>query len=220
MTASKSGRTRRRSPRVHIKREQTRKDIQQAAQGILHDGGVEAVTLAAVAAALGMTKQALYHYYPSKEALMRSLVTSLVDDEIEALVAAVDSSKSDYETLGTLIRAFYDHYVERLDAFRTVYCLSQLHTGPIVGMDEETIRDEINPRTRHLFDRLEERLSGGSTSKARRARMRRLAFAAWTSALGLLTMLSVADAVEDPLVHTDEELLETLVSVFDGASAQ
>ena len=219
MTGSKTRRTRRRSPRVHIKREQARKDIRQAAQSILRDGGVEAVTLAAVANALGMTKQALYHYYPSKEALMRSLVTSLLDDEIEALVSAVESSSSDIETLGTLIRAFYDHYADRLDAFRTVYCLSQLHTGASVGMDEETIRDEINPRTRHLFDLLEERLSNGSTSKATRARARRLAFTAWTSALGLLTMLSVSDAVEDPLVHSDDELLETLVTVFDEASA-
>lgn len=220
MTASPSNGQRRRSPRVQRKREQARKEILQAAQAILRDEGVEAVTLASVASALGMTKQALYHYFPSKEALMQSLVTSLLDDEIENLEAAVDSSRRADGTLGTLIRTFYDHYARRLDAFRTVYCLSQLYSGPSVGMDEETIRDEINPRTRRLFDRLEERLAHESSVAAERARMRRLAFTAWTSALGLLTMLSVADAVGDPLVHSDEDLLDTLVKVFDDAAAR
>ena len=209
---------RRRSPRVQQKRDQARRDIQRAAQDILREQGAEAVTLASVAGALGMTKPALYHYFPSKEALIRGLVTSLVDDEVEALVAAIEARASAEKTLGTLIRAFYGHYRHRLDAFRTVYCQPQLYSGPSVGMDEETVRNEINPRTRHLFDSLEERLVGGSKSKAQRKRMRRLAFAAWTSALGLMTMLSIADALEDPLKHTDEELLDTLTSIFDDAA--
>jgi AcrR family transcriptional regulator len=207
-----------RSPRVQQKREQARQDIQQAAQDILREEGVDAVTLASVASALGMTKQALYHYFPSKEALMQSLVTSLIDDEVEALIATIEAADSSEKTLGTLIRAFYDHYIDRLDAYRMVYCRSQLYSGPSLGMDEETIRDEINPRTHRLFDTLEERLAGNSMSKAKRQRMRRLAFAAWTSALGLLTMLSVADALEDPLIHADEDLLDTLAGVFDEAA--
>ena len=137
---------------------------------------------------------------------------------MEALTAAVEAQASVEKTLGTLIRAFYTHYIHRLDAFRTVYCQSQLYSGPSVGMNEETVRDEINPRTRHLFDILEKRLAGKSTSKAKRARLRRLAFTAWTSVLGLLTMLSVADVLDDPLIHSDEELLETLAGVFDGAT--
>jgi AcrR family transcriptional regulator len=212
---------RRRSPRVQQKREQARQDIQQAAQQLLREKGVDGVTLASVASALGMTKPALYHYFPSKQALMRSLVTSLIDDEVEALIAAIeaaDSADSAETTLGALIRAFYAHYIHRLDAFRTVYCQSQLYSGPSVGMDEETIRDEINPRTQHLFDELEKRLAGASMSRSKRGRMRRLAFTAWASALGLLTMLSVADAIEDPLIHADEDLLDTLVGVFDQAA--
>jgi len=49
--------------------------------------------------------------------------------------------------------------------------------------------------------------------------MRQLAFTAWVSALGLMTMLGVADAVDDPLVHSDEDLLNTLSDVFDGAAS-
>jgi len=48
--------------------------------------------------------------------------------------------------------------------------------------------------------------------------MRNLAFTAWVSALGLVTMLGVADAVNDPLLHSDEDLLDTLSSVFDDVA--
>lgn len=207
-----------RSRRVQQKRARARREILQAAQDILREEGVDAVTLASVANALGMTKQALYHYFPSKEALMRSLVTTLLDEELETLAAEIEAADSGEESLGTLIRTFYAHYIHRLDAFRTVYCRSQLYSGPSLGLDDETIHDEINPRTQRMFDILEERLARGSTSKEKRERMRRLAFSAWVSALGLVTMLSIAEAVEDPLAHSDEDLLDVLATVFDDAA--
>lgn len=209
---------RKRSVRVEQKYERARQEILQAAHDILLEGGVEAVTLSSVAGKLNMTKQALYHYFVSKEALVKNLVTTLLDDEIETLISAVEDSGSGADALGKLIRAFYDHYISRLDAFRTVYCQSQLYSEPELGIDEETIRKEINPRTRHLFDILEDRISGTSASQSDRRRMRQLAFTAWLSALGLLTMLGIADATHDPLIHSDEDLLDTLSSVFDSAA--
>jgi AcrR family transcriptional regulator len=209
---------RQRSARVAQKHEQARLDILEAAQRILLKGGVEAVTLASVAGELHMTKQALYHYFPSKDALVRKLVATLFDDEIKALVAAVEKVDSGTATLGTLIRAFYEHYIGRLDTFRSVYCQAQLYSGAGPGFDKDTVHKEINPRTRHLFDVLEARIAGASASKAKRERMRRLAFSAWLSALGLVTMLGVADAVKDPLAHSDEDLLDTLSTVFDDAA--
>jgi len=187
------------------------------AREILSEQGVDAVTLAAVGGELGMTKQALYHYFPSKEALMKALVTSLIDDEIESLLAGIAATGSRADVLGTLIRGFYAHYRGNLNAFRTVYCQSQLYSAPDTGMDRETVRKEVNPRTQRLFDALEDRLAGAAASRRERERMRQLAFGAWTAALGLLTMLSVTDAVGDPLIHKDEDLLRTLAAVFDQA---
>ena len=211
---------RRPSARVQHKREQAQDEILQVAQHLLRQGGVEAVTLAAVAGELSMTKQALYHYFASKEALVRGLVTVLLNDEVEALSAAVEVSDSIEDTLGTLIRAFYDHYINNLDAFRIVYCQSQLYAAPNLRIDEETLRDEINPRTRHLFDVLEGRMTTESVSSKERMRLRQLAFVAWTSALGLLTMLGIAEANDDPLIHTDEALLAALSNVFDSAAVR
>jgi AcrR family transcriptional regulator len=206
------------SARVARKHEQVRQETLAAAQSILLQGGPEAVTLASVAGELGMTKQALYHYYASKDALLRALVTTLLDDEIETLIDAVEAVDSGKETLSTLIKAFYNHYINHLDAFRSVYCQSQLYRGPDSAIDEDTIRDEINPRTRHLFDILEARIATSPKSKAQRERLRQLAFTAWLSALGLMTMLGVAEALDDPLIHSDEDLLSTLSDVFDSAA--
>jgi AcrR family transcriptional regulator len=206
------------SARVEQKREQVRQEILEVARGILLEEGVESVTLATVAGKLSMTKQALYHYFPAKEALVRSLVASLVENEVETLIAAIEDVDSGAETLGVLIRTFYDHYIDRLDAFRTVFCQSQLYSGSAPGIDRITVSNEINPRTRHLFDVLEDRISSKTASESQRKRMRQLAFTAWLSALGLITMLGVADAVDDPLIHSDEELLDTLSKTFNGAA--
>ena len=179
---------RRTSPRVVQKRERSRREILEAAEALLREGGVDTVTLGSVAGELALTKQALYHYFPSKEALVKSLVVKLLDDEIEALIKAVDGEKSDARVLGTLIRAFY----------------------------EDMLRHEINPRTRSLFDLLEHRLSRPSMNKTARAKQRRLAYSAWLAALGLITMLAAADAANDPLIHADKELLQTLSGTFDA----
>ena len=203
------------SKRIRIKRAQARRDILESARRLLDEEGLDAVTLASVSGELGMSKQALYHYFSSKDALVRSLVTALLDEEVEALIAAVESRGKRRSVLGTLITEFYSHYIHRLDAFRLVYCQSQLYTGLNLGKDPALIREEVNPRTRHLFDVLEECLVESGASRTERKRARQLAFTAWTSALGLLTMLSVADATNDPLVHTDQELLKTLVGLYE-----
>lgn len=206
------------SARIALKREQAGQEILAIARSILAEAGPQAVTLASVAGRLGMTKQSLYHYYSSKEALIRALVTTLLDQEIEALLAAIAKQKSDEKVLGTLIKAFYTHYADSLGAFRTIYCHTQMHAPSRSELDEATLREEIHPRTRHLFDVLEQRIAGESASRAERKRARQLAFSAWTSALGLVTMLGLADATDDPIMHSEKSLLATLSRVFDEAA--
>jgi AcrR family transcriptional regulator len=206
------------SPRIRQKRERIRQEVLEAARKILLSDGIDAVTLASVAAELDLTKQALYHYFPSKEALLKALIAALLDDEIEAIVAAVEKAGEDSDVLGVMIRAFYDHYINALEAFRAIYCQSQLLPMSTIRLDEETLREEINPATRRLFDLLEDRLTEDGMSRAERRRIRRLAYSAWLSALGMMTMLSVADSAQDPLIYKDKELLDTLTRVYDEAA--
>ena len=205
------------SPRIVRKRERAEREILEIAQSILSESGPNAVTLASVAGRLGMTKQSLYHYYASKEALIRALVTNLLDQEIAALLAAIAKQKSDRKVLGALIEAFYTNYVDNLGAFRTIYCRTQMYAPSKSDLDEVTLREAIHPRTRQLFDLLEQRIAGEGANRTERKRARQLAFTAWTSALGLMTMLGVADATDDPVTHPDKALLKTLSDIFDDA---
>jgi AcrR family transcriptional regulator len=178
---------------------------------------MDALTLASVAGELGMTKQAIYHYFPSKEALVRAVITAVLDEEIEFVVTEIESEEDRNKLLGTMIRAFYRHYANRLDAFRIVYCQLQVLSPTAATLDETTLMEQVHPRTRRVFDTLETRVSRGTRSVEKRRRIRQLAFTAWTSVLGLMTMISLADANNDPLAQRPEVLLETLCRVFDAA---
>jgi AcrR family transcriptional regulator len=206
------------SARVAQKREHARREILNSAQAILREQGPDAVTLASVAGRLGMTKQSLYHYFASKEALDRGLVTTLLDEEIEALLSVITALRSNKRVLGVLIKTFYAHYVDNLDAFRSIYSQSQMYSSSASKIDEVMLREDIHPRTRHLFDVLEEKIAGENATRSERRSARQLAFTAWTSVLGMMTMLSIADATNDPIAHSEQALLKVLSKVFDAAS--
>ena len=205
------------SPRVRAKHERMRQEVLEAAKELLLAKGPDAVTLGAVGDRLGMTKPAIYHYFSSKEALTRSLVALLIDEEIGQLESAVETAGPGSSPIGAMIKAFHTHYRANLHAFRFVYGQLQLYLTPRPAIDAETVRSEITPRTRHLFDLMELRLASADQESRERRSMRRLAFVAWMSVLGLLTMIAIAEGMDDPLLYPDEELLETIVSVFDNA---
>ncbi len=118
-----------------------------------------------------------------------------------------------------MIKAFYVHYADNLKAFRIIYCHTQMYASSDSDLDEVTLREKIHPLTRHLFDVIEQRIASDGASRAEKKRARQLAFTAWTSVLGLMTMLGVADANDDPIVHSEKVLLRTLSRVFDEAAS-
>lgn len=205
------------SSHVQRKRAELRRKILAAARRVLTESGVEAVTLASVAGEVGLTKQALYHYFPNKEALVGTLVASLLNEEVEAILAAVEATKDNRAVLGTVIQAFYQHYIDQLPVFRVVYCQSQITALNPLQLDQQTLREQVNPVTKNLFDVLQDRLAGPRASASRRRQVRQLAFSAWLAALGLMTMLGITEATRDPLIHTDKQLLDTLVRTFNQA---
>ncbi|WUW26299.1 TetR/AcrR family transcriptional regulator [Streptomyces sp. NBC_01463] len=66
-------------------------EIVDAAERHIAEHGPAALSLRAVARSLGMTVQALYHYFPSRDALVTVLVTKAYDDLADAVQAAVDN---------------------------------------------------------------------------------------------------------------------------------
>ncbi|MER5792865.1 TetR/AcrR family transcriptional regulator [Streptomyces sp. NPDC001980] len=68
------------------------REILDAAELHITEHGPEGLSLRAVARSLGMTVQALYHYFPNRHALVTMLVTKGYEDLFAAVQAAVDST--------------------------------------------------------------------------------------------------------------------------------
>lgn len=70
-------------------------EILDAAERHITGHGPAALSLRAVARDLGMTVQALYHYFPSRDALVTMLITKAYGDLADAVQAAVDAAAGD-----------------------------------------------------------------------------------------------------------------------------
>ncbi|WP_329613337.1 TetR/AcrR family transcriptional regulator [Streptomyces brevispora] len=70
-------------------------EILDAAERHITENGPAALSLRAIARDLGMTVQALYHYFPSREALVTELITKAYGDLADAVQAAVDTAPDD-----------------------------------------------------------------------------------------------------------------------------
>ncbi|MFF4415512.1 TetR/AcrR family transcriptional regulator [Streptosporangium sp. NPDC001559] len=67
-------------------------EIVTAAERHLTEHGPAAMSLRAVARSLGMTVQALYHYFPSRDHLVTTLIAKAYDDLADAVQGAVDAA--------------------------------------------------------------------------------------------------------------------------------
>ncbi|MFF0449933.1 TetR/AcrR family transcriptional regulator [Streptomyces sp. NPDC004609] len=71
------------------------REIVSTAEVHITEHGPHSLSLRAVARSLGMTVQALYHYFPSRDSLVTVLVTKAYDDLADAVQAAVDGTPDD-----------------------------------------------------------------------------------------------------------------------------
>lgn len=72
-------------------------EIVSTAERHITEHGPAALSLRAVARSLGMTVQALYHYFPSRDDLITALITKGYDDLADAVQAAADAAPDDPE---------------------------------------------------------------------------------------------------------------------------
>ena len=111
------------------RRDRSREEILEAARRIVLRNGVAATTLDAVAREVGVTKTALYYYFPSKDALLFELMFAALDRHARAVDAAVEEARDGADALAALIRGSVKAYAPRLEDFRLAFLQSQL-AGP------------------------------------------------------------------------------------------
>jgi TetR/AcrR family transcriptional regulator len=189
------------------KRERARRSLLEVARAVVRERGVRGLTIAAVAERADVSKPAVHYYFASKEALIRQLALDDAHAEHDAVMQAIERAADGPGVLRDFIRAFVEHYADDLEMFRVSYVW-----GQVVGLDPDLVDAQINPDMVALFTRLTQRLDAERVAGRLRPDIhtRRLAVVAWTSALGIVSTLSVCDAAGQRLLHAPSDLVDAL----------
>ncbi len=195
----------------------TRRSILQAAEAVLLREGLDALTLDAIAAELGLTKQGLYYHFPSKEALLAELALqewTAVADVVHAATAAAPNAA---DALEALVRHYMARYAQRLPMFRLATLGSLL--SPLAASLTRQQLELIRPLNDRMYGPTERLLRAAQRAGRASAGLdpRRLAFVAHTSAMGLLTMQLMVSSVDDPLRHAPKALVDELCRALRAA---
>lgn len=209
-----------RAARRTRRRDQSRAEILAAARRVLLSSGVAAMTLDAVATEAGMSKTGLYYYFRSKEALVFELVYGVLERQSRAVHDAVEKTTDGGAALGAVIGATVDAFAPQLDDFRLAFLFGQVAGAGALRWDAEQF-DRIRPLNDLLLAGTTARLGAGRQARPGTAGVepRLMAFLAYLSAIGLLTMKGMVERMEDPLLYSDAELVEGFARVFAAAAA-
>ena len=204
-----------RRARQQRRRDRSRDDILAAARTVLLRDGISAVTLEAVAREAGLSKTGLYYYFASKELLIFELMFGIWESQGERIRDAVEEVDNGPAALATIIRNTVETFAPQMDDFRLAFLFGQISSSSRMLVSPEQF-DRIRPLNNMILGGATEKLAGENRRSAVEPRL--LAFLAHVSALGLLTMKGLVESQGDPLLYSDEQLIEGLSKVFTAAA--
>ena len=197
------------------RRQDTRSHIIAAGRRLAADGGLGALTYDAVARRVGVTKQAVIYWFPTKEDLAREIIVPLLREEAEVAIGALAGKPDAREAVAGFVRALVAFHVADLTRFRLIYLAPQLSRRPEQLLSGEALDRHVHPVTGRMYGALEAVLARDPAFRADLT-PRRAAAAVHVAALGLLTMVSLSEAIADPLAHGTDDLVDTLVALLTG----
>lgn len=114
-----------RAPHSEEQREVIRRRILDAAQELFVSSGIEAVSMRALGARVGLTASALYAYFPAKIDLLRGLWWDALDD-LHARMARLSASEADpIAAIREIGRAYVAFGLENPARFRVLFMADQ-----------------------------------------------------------------------------------------------
>ena len=90
--------------------EEKRGSLLDAAAAVFAEQGMEKASMSQIAAQAGVSKALLYHYYPSKDALIFGIIQTHLTDLDDALAEAEDTSLAPPQLLERLVAAVLENY--------------------------------------------------------------------------------------------------------------
>ncbi|WP_217161535.1 TetR/AcrR family transcriptional regulator [Streptomyces sp. AC512_CC834] len=122
------------------------KEILAAADDQIAENGPAALSLRAVARSLGMTVQALYHYFPSRDDLVTALVTKAHEALADAVQHAVDTAPQDagvgdVPRMVVAAESYRQWAVDHPELFQLIYGAPLRHySAPAEGSSTRAVR--------------------------------------------------------------------------------
>lgn len=200
------------------KRGQTAERILAASRDIVRAHGPDQLTFDAVAARVGVSKQAVLYWFPNKARLIEALVRPALEAESAAGKGAITANATPQQAIRAYIGALAVFHTSDLDRFRLMYVTPQIGQRPGRNGQMLTTLGRIHPATTEMYDSLAERLvAGGRYDRVIDAR--RGAAAMHTAILGLVLRMAMADALNAPLRLREDALVDALVDVMAPEAA-
>ncbi|WP_037825257.1 TetR/AcrR family transcriptional regulator [Streptomyces sp. NRRL B-1347] len=136
------------------------REILEAAEAQLSEHGPAALSLRAVARSLGMTVQALYHYFPSRDDLVTALIAKTYDDLAAAMQDGLDAAADEpgAPRLVAVAGAYRQWAIDHPERFQLLYGTPlRYYAAPPEGPTTQAVR-----RMGAMFER---ELFGGFTTE-------------------------------------------------------
>ena len=186
----------------------TNEKILSIARDILASDGLGAVSFDAIARRLGRSKQAVLYWFPTKRDLLIGMFLPWLGAETEAAESAVSQTPNRSEAISSFVRAVAEFHFDDLDRFRMMYLVPQITGLKSQGRSNIVAGEELYQVTNRLYGALAVRL-GANQEVARKE-----AVAIHSAVLGLVMMFALADALDDPLKHSEIDLIDALIANF------
>jgi TetR/AcrR family transcriptional regulator len=189
----------------------TRERILDAALVAWGTRGYEATSLDVLAAGLGITKQSILYWFPSKEALLEALIARSAEELALAMQAALEGAGDGWAKVEAVVRSVFRLAARRPELLGLVREVSRL--GPPAAT-KMTL--ELQPLVRRASDFLESEMDAGHM---RRHDPNLLLLAIYSTVIGMVTEVDVLRALgEEPtarsLVRRRTDVLQLLRSAL------
>jgi AcrR family transcriptional regulator len=173
--------------------------------------GYEATSLDSLAAGLGITKQSILYWFPSKEALLEALIARSAQELARAMQSALEGAGDGWAKVEAVVRSVFRLAARRPELLGLVR--EVLRLGPPAAT-KMTL--ELQPLVRRASDFLEAEMDAGHM---RRHDPNLLLLAIYSTVIGMVTEVDVLRALgEEPtarsLVRRRTDVLQLLRSAL------
>ena len=175
--------------------------------------GYEGTSLDALAATLGVRKQTILYWFPSKEALLAAAVDRTADQLASALERALERAGEGWPRVEAVVRSVFRLSVRRPELLGVVREVSRL--GPPAST---RLLQALEPLMERATDFLRAEMAAG---RMRDQEPRLVLLAAYSAVIGMATEVEVLralgfDLTARELVRRRDELLEFLRAALDA----